>query len=116
MDSKNPSPAWGAVTSQPGPDALLALWTSWMEAASGSGQALGSTTLGKTWNAPIPPWWPTVPDVAGANPLTAGMKQLDQFLAQNPALRAIDQVWNANPLRDVVPVDWAETAHALRTL
>jgi polyhydroxyalkanoate synthase subunit PhaC len=116
MDSKNPSPVWGTATNQPGPDALLGLWTSWMEAASGSSQALGKTALSKTWEAPIPPWWPTVPDVAAGNPLAAGMKQLDQFLAQNPALRAIDQVWNANPLRDVVPVDWAEIAHALRTV
>jgi len=23
-------------------------------------------------------------------------------------LRSIDQIWNANPLREVVPIDWAE--------
>ncbi len=34
--------------------------------------------------------------------------------ANNQALHAIDQVWNANPLREVVPVDWAEIARALR--
>ncbi len=28
----------------------------------------------------------------------------------------IDQLWNANPLHDVIPVDWAEIARALRWL
>lgn len=116
MDSKNPSPAnprsgRGAAAIQPGPEALLDLWTSWMEAASGSGPGLG-----KAWTGPIPPWWPTVPDVAGANPLAAGMKPFDDMMGSNSALRAIDQVWNTNPLREVVPVDWAEIAHALRTV
>src|SRR4051794_22124865 len=119
MDSKNPSPnpspLWGAAATTPGPDALLGLWASWMEAASGSGQALGQT-MGKTWPPPMAPWWPTVPDVALGNPLATGVKQFDEFLGKNSALRAIDQVWNANPLRDVVPVDWAEIAHALRTV
>ena len=31
-------------------------------------------------------------------------------------LRSIDQMWNANPMREVVPVDWAEIARALRTV
>ena len=33
---------------------------------------------------------------------------------KDPTLRSIDQMWNANPLREVVPVDWAEIARALR--
>jgi polyhydroxyalkanoate synthase len=28
----------------------------------------------------------------------------------------MDQMWNANPLRDLVPVDWAEVIRALRTV
>jgi polyhydroxyalkanoate synthase len=43
-----------------------------------------------------------------------GVRQLQESLAQDPTLRSIDQMWNANPLRDVVPVDWAEIARALR--
>src|SRR5205823_3809688 len=30
--------------------------------------------------------------------------------------RSIDQMWNANPLRAIVPLDWAEISRALRTL
>ncbi|WP_245444735.1 alpha/beta hydrolase [Microvirga sp. KLBC 81] len=35
-------------------------------------------------------------------------------MAKDPTLRSIDRMWNANPLREVVPVDWAEIARALR--
>ncbi|HRO15772.1 MAG TPA: class I poly(R)-hydroxyalkanoic acid synthase [Paracoccus sp. (in: a-proteobacteria)] len=38
------------------------------------------------------------------------------MLSRNPALRSIDQMWNANPLRDVIPLDWAEIARALRVV
>ncbi len=37
-------------------------------------------------------------------------------LLQNPMLAAVDQVWNANPLAGVVPIDWAAVAAALRTV
>jgi polyhydroxyalkanoate synthase subunit PhaC len=106
VDSKNPTP-----TVQLGPDAMLGLWTSWMQAASGSTQALS-----KTWSNPATSWLPAAPDAAAGNLLAAGMKQLNDVLGQGQALRTIDQLWNANPLREVVPVDWAEIAQALRTI
>ena len=37
-----------------------------------------------------------------------------QALNANPWLKSIDQIWNANPLHDLVPLDWSEIAHALR--
>ena len=43
-------------------------------------------------------------------------RQFGEALGNDPMLRSIDQMWNANPLRDVVPVDWAEIARALRTV
>ena len=54
---------------------------------------------------------PPAPDV-----LAGGVKQLEEGLAKDPTLRSIDQMWNANPLREVVPIDWAEIARALRTV
>ena len=48
--------------------------------------------------------------------LAAGSKQLNDILHRDPLLRSIDQMWNANPLREIVPVDWAEIARALRTV
>ena len=65
----------------PSPDAMLGVWTSWMEQMT---QAVGQ----------------------GAG---------HQVLAQDPLMRSMDQMWNANPLREVIPVDWAGTAWALRT-
>ena len=45
-----------------------------------------------------------------------GSKQLNDILHRDPLLRSIDQMWNANPFREIVPVDWAEIARALRTV
>jgi polyhydroxyalkanoate synthase len=44
------------------------------------------------------------------------MTQFGEALAQNPVLSSIDNMWNANPLRDVVPVDWAGVSQALRVV
>ncbi|MXP65040.1 class I poly(R)-hydroxyalkanoic acid synthase [Roseomonas sp. M0104] len=46
--------------------------------------------------------------------LATGMRHLTKRLSQDPLLRAVDHLWNANPLRQVIPVDWAEIARALR--
>jgi polyhydroxyalkanoate synthase len=61
--------------------------------------------------------WPTVsPDnVAGGLAFNAAEGLGDQ-LAQDPVLRSIDRMWNANPLREIVPVDWGEVVRALRTV
>src|SRR4029453_14295261 len=62
------------------------------------------------------PWWQVTPDQMAGNMLAAGSKQLNAILAQDPLLRSIDRMWNANPFREIVPVDWAEIARALRTV
>jgi polyhydroxyalkanoate synthase len=36
--------------------------------------------------------------------------------AENPMVAAVDTMWNANPMREVVPVDWAGIAAALRVV
>ena len=87
---------------------MLGLWASWMDQMSAPAQASGGD--GK-------PWWqmttniPAAPDV-----LAGGVKQLQESLSKDPTLRSVDQMWNANPLREVVPIDWAEIARALRTV
>ena len=55
-------------------------------------------------------------DAPAPDVLTGGVKQLEEGLSKDPTLRSIDQMWNANPLREVVPIDWAEIARALRTV
>ncbi|MFH5923022.1 PHA/PHB synthase family protein [Roseomonas xinghualingensis] len=42
--------------------------------------------------------------------------EITNQIARDPVLRSIDRMWNANPLRDIVPVDWAEVARALRVV
>ncbi|MBN8905060.1 MAG: class I poly(R)-hydroxyalkanoic acid synthase [Alphaproteobacteria bacterium] len=86
-----------------GPDLMLGLWTSWMKAATAQLEEPGT---------PVAPWWQELPDQAAG----MGLHRLDQTLRSDPLLHSIDQMWNANPLRDVVPLDWAEIVKALRTV
>jgi len=37
-------------------------------------------------------------------------------MANDPLLSAMNQIWNANPLSNIVPLDWAEITRALQTL
>jgi polyhydroxyalkanoate synthase len=48
--------------------------------------------------------------------LQSNVQQLTEMLAKDPILRATEEALNANPLHDVIPVDWAEIARALRTV
>jgi polyhydroxyalkanoate synthase len=59
-------------------------------------------------------WWQMTADNPASGLIAGGVDQFQRSLSQDPTLRSIDQMWNANPLRDVVPVDWSEIARALR--
>ena len=89
------------------PDTALGVWMSWMESSFGHAQ---------NWMSSAEPWWKVTPDQMAGNMLEAGSKQLNDILHRDPLLRSIDQMWNANPFREIVPVDWAEIARALRTV
>ena len=86
---------------------MLGLWASWMDRMAAPGQA--SAGQGK-------PWWQMTTDAPAPDVLAGGVQQLEEGLRKDPTLRSIDQMWNANPLREVVPIDWAEIARALRTV
>jgi polyhydroxyalkanoate synthase subunit PhaC len=103
-----PGAAGALAAALPGPDAMLGVWTSWMEAMTGA--------AGKGWADPGKPWWGVASDELVGGMLAAGVQGLNETLAKDPLLRSVDQMWNANPLREVVPVDWAEVARALRTV
>jgi polyhydroxyalkanoate synthase subunit PhaC len=96
-----------------GPDLMLGVWASWMEAASraGLGMLAGVDGAGRG-----EPWWQVTQDKLLGGMLAGGMQQLNEALRQDPVLRTLDQMWNANPFREIVPVDWAEVARALRTV
>src|SRR3954451_22001259 len=89
----------------PGPDVMLGMWASWMDQMAAPGQAAGGQ--GK-------PWWQMTTDAPAPDALAGGVQQLEEGLRKDPTLRSIDQMWNANPLREVIPIDWAEIARALR--
>ena len=77
------------------PDTALGVWMSWMESSFGHAQ---------NWMSNVEPWWTVTPDQMAGNMLEAGSKQLNDILARDPLLRSIDQMWNANPFREIVPV------------
>src|SRR5258708_3499904 len=95
------TPAGAAAPSNPvfgNPDGLQGTWT----------QMFSDPARG--WSAAWQHLLSGTPDA-----LVAGSTQdFCEALAQNPLLASIDQMWNANPLREVVPIDWAGIAHALR--
>ena len=87
----------------PGPDIMLGLWASWIDRISGSGRSL--LGQGKSW-------WDMSRENPASSMLNGGITQLQDSLANDPTLRAVDQIWNANPTRDVVPINWPEIARA----
>jgi polyhydroxyalkanoate synthase subunit PhaC len=95
------------TTASSPPDAALGVWLSWLgNQTAAPGQQLGEAV------APAP--WLVAPDALAGEALRGGVDQLGRMLASDPVLTSIDRAWNANPLRDVIPVDWAEVARALR--
>ena len=91
------------------PEAALGAWLSWLKDHMGGMPAHGPDGgLLSAW---------TLPSAAAAgNPAAAGLDQLKDMLDRDPLLGSIDRAWNANPLKDVIPVDWAEVVRALRTV
>ncbi len=88
------------------PDAALGLWLSWLKDHS-MGQA-GMGDAASAWSLPGNAGMP-------GNP-AAAVEQLRELLDRDPLLGSIDRAWNANPLKEVIPVDWAEVMRALRTV
>src|SRR4051794_23306886 len=86
----------------PRPDVMLGMWASWMDQMAATGQA--SAGQGK-------PWWQMIVDAPDA--LGGGVAQAQRVLAKGPDARFYRQMWNVNPLREVIPIDWAEIARAL---
>ncbi len=108
-----PNPA-SAQTEQgmplPDPEVMLGLWRTWAE-----------STLKLMGDLGAPPGilpgqatWHISSDQFTGSMLDGGMRQLGEMLTKNPILRATEDALNANPLRHVIPVDWAEIVRALR--
>jgi polyhydroxyalkanoate synthase len=121
-----PDKAQAAIRSSsglPAPDMMLGLWAAWLGTGSGSPQSSAMETVQQSipagpegWSNLMVPWWKVTPDDVAGGMLAGGMQWLKDTLSKDPALRSLDQMYNANPLREIIPVDWAEAARALRTL
>ena len=85
---------------------MLGMWAAWMEQMSASAPAAAGQA-GKL--RPVPP-------DAASRAMADGTRQIEDVLSRDPTLRSIGQMWNANPLHKVVPLDWAEIVRALRTV
>ncbi len=96
----------------PNPETMLQLWSSWVEKASKPELGMASLLNSPAGQAA----WQAGPDQLTGNMLEGAMKKLGEMLAHDPMLRAAEDALNANPLREVIPVDWAEIARALRTV
>ena len=92
------------------PEAALGVWLSWLKDHM-TGTSSGAADLASAWTMPA-----GVALTGGGNPAAAGAERLREFLDQDPLLGSVDRAWNANPLKDVIPVDWAEVVRALRTV
>ncbi|HET6468836.1 MAG TPA: class I poly(R)-hydroxyalkanoic acid synthase [Geminicoccaceae bacterium] len=100
--ASEPSPSLAGASP---PEATLGVWLSWLKEHVG---APAADTVAAGGRAP----WLMTPETV--MPDGAGVGQLTTMLNKDPVLGAIDRAWNANPLHDVIPVDWAEVVRALR--
>jgi polyhydroxyalkanoate synthase subunit PhaC len=80
------------------PEAALGVWSSWIKGHPGQPMP-GFADMGE----------------AGKG-MQAGLDQLAKMFVKDPVLSSVDRMWNANPLHEVIPVDWAEVVRALRTV
>src|SRR5664279_1863235 len=98
-------------TPSPRPEMMPGLWTSWVESISKLASDMGASPGGLPGQAA----WQM-----SADQFADGLQTLGEMAAKDPILgsilRATDGALNANPLRQVIPVDWAEIARALRTV
>jgi polyhydroxyalkanoate synthase subunit PhaC len=85
------------------PMAPFDLWTQWLR-----------TNMGEVTVPPgaSVPWlaMPGVPASEAAEALPEGA------IRNDPLLQTMEQLWDANPLRNVLPISWGEIARALQTL
>ncbi len=98
-------PAGAAPPGLGDPAGVMALWASWAGTLNQMSRAATAAAGAPATEGA---------DQAVGAMLAANVAQLREALMGDPTLRALDQLWNANPLRELVPVDWGEIARSLR--
>src|SRR4051812_26663370 len=87
----------------PGAEDILGFWTAWTQNVSRLASDQGSPAA-----PPVMDMGRITPDRLSGDLLQRGVRQLGELLARDPVLLAFENALNANPLRKVIPVDWAE--------
>jgi polyhydroxyalkanoate synthase len=80
-------------TGDEGPPTPLDVWQAWMRAATTTAQPPGT-----------------------GDPLGGLVEGMIGSLAKDPLTGNVAQLWQANPLQKVIPLDWAKVSDALRTV
>ena len=93
----------------PGAEAIMGFWTALAETVSKLASGQGSPTATPDLDIAR-----LTPDRLSGDLLQRDVHQLGELLARDPVLLAFENALNANPLHQVIPVDWAEIARALR--
>jgi polyhydroxyalkanoate synthase len=85
------------------PMAPFDLWTQWLRASVGEVTAPPGASV---------PWL--------ASPGVSTGDEVDQLpegaIRQDPLLSTVEKLWDANPLQNVLPINWLEIARSLQTL
>ena len=83
------------------PEAILGVWQTWMNDHVGAAATKGLQRDASPWLMSAD----SMPDLS-----QTGFAQIAEHLTKDQTLATLDRMWNANPLHDVIPVDWAEVA------
>ncbi len=87
----------------PSPMAPFDVWTEWMRANMGSMTA--------TPGASVP--WLMAPGVSTGEEAAA---LPEGAIRHDPLLSIVEKLWDANPIQNVLPINWVEITRALQTL
>ena len=85
------------------PVAPFDVWTQWLK--SNMGEVMAPPGVSVPWLVP-----------AGINTGEEAEPLPEGALRNDPMLQVVEQLWNANPLQNVLPISWVEITRALQTL
>jgi polyhydroxyalkanoate synthase subunit PhaC len=85
------------------PMAPFDVWTQWLK--SNMGEVMVPPGVSVPWLVP-----------AGINTGEEAESLPEGAIRNDPMLQVVEQLWNANPLQNVLPINWVEITRALQTL
>jgi polyhydroxyalkanoate synthase subunit PhaC len=93
----------GEAAAPAAPLAPFDVWTQWLK--SNMGEVMAPPGVSVPWLVP-----------AGINTGEEAESLPEGAIRNDPMLQVVEQLWNANPLQNVLPINWVEITRALQTL